>query len=350
MSRAERKLDHINYALTTGASGGAGFNDVTFVHQSLPNIAVDDISLHTQLGELQASSPFFINAMTGGGGAKTEQLNKELSAAAKETGLMLSVGSQMAAIKDSGERSSYSIARKVNPNGIIIGNLGSEATVEQAKTAVDMLEANALQIHLNVIQELAMPEGDRSFSGALKRIEAIIKAIEVPVIIKETGFGISSEAAGKLSDVGAAIIDVGGFGGTNFSKIENHRQNRELTFFNQWGIPTVPAIVETAEAAACPVIASGGIQSSMDIIKAISLGASAVGIAGLFLKTLVNEGVDELVDEIKWMQYEQKMIMTALGATSIPDLWNVPLVLSGASYHWLHTRGMKPDRFAKRSL
>ncbi|TDL34721.1 type 2 isopentenyl-diphosphate Delta-isomerase [Jeotgalibacillus sp. S-D1] len=350
MSRAERKLDHINYALSTGASGGAGFDDVTFVHQSLPNTALDDISLHIKLGELQASSPFFINAMTGGGGAKTEQLNKELSIAAKETGLMLSVGSQMAAIKDSSERASYSITRKMNPKGIIIGNLGSEATVDQAKMAVDMLEANAIQIHLNVIQELAMPEGDRSFCGALGRIEAISKELEVPVIVKETGFGISREAAVKLSNAGASVIDVGGFGGTNFSKIENHRQTRELSFFNQWGIPTVPSIVETAGSADCPIVASGGIQSSLDIIKAISLGASSVGVAGLFLKTLINEGVEELIDEIKWMQYEQKTIMTALGAKSIPDLWNVPLVISGSSYHWLHTRGMEPDRFAKRSL
>ncbi|KIL44215.1 isopentenyl pyrophosphate isomerase [Jeotgalibacillus soli] len=158
MTRAKRKLDHINYALSTGASGGAGFDDVLFVHQGLPNLSYEKISLHTKIGELFLSSPLFINAMTGGGGEMTESINRDFALAAKETGVALSVGSQMAALKDPSERRSYEITRKINPNGLIFANLGSEATVDQAKIAVDMIEANALQIHLNVIQELAMPD------------------------------------------------------------------------------------------------------------------------------------------------------------------------------------------------
>ncbi|MGD7045449.1 type 2 isopentenyl-diphosphate Delta-isomerase [Jeotgalibacillus proteolyticus] len=347
MSRADRKIDHINYALSTAAASGAGFEDVKFVHQSLPNSAVDDISLQTNMGELTLSSPFFINAMTGGGGEQTKTLNEGFAIAARETGLMLSVGSQMAAVKEPGERDTYTVTRKVNPNGMIAGNLGSEASLDQAKYAVDMIEANALQIHLNVVQELAMPEGDRAFTGALKRIEAIVNGLDVPVIVKETGFGMSKETARKLKEAGVSVIDVGGYGGTNFSKIENHRQKRQLTFFNDWGIPTVPSIVEAGEAFSS-VIASGGISQSIDVIKALSLGASAAGIAGSFLKILTENGTEGLIEEINAMKMEQKILMTALGAKNVEELRKLPLIISGQTYHWLHMRDMQPERFARR--
>ncbi|KIL48075.1 type 2 isopentenyl-diphosphate Delta-isomerase [Jeotgalibacillus campisalis] len=348
MSRAGRKIDHINYALSTASANGAGFEDVKFVHQSLPDCAIDNISLQTKIGELILSSPFFINAMTGGGGDKTKTLNEGLAIAARETGLMLSVGSQMAALKDSTERETYSITRKVNPEGMIIGNLGSEATLDQAKYAVDMIEANALQIHLNVVQELAMPEGDRSFAGALNRIESIVNGLQVPVIVKETGFGMSKETANKLKAAGVSIIDVGGYGGTNFSKIENHRQDRQLAFFNDWGIPTVPSIVETSSTFPS-IIASGGISQSIDVIKSLSLGACAAGIAGTFLRILIEHGPEGLIEEINAMKMEQTMIMTALGAKNIVDLRKLPIILSGPTYHWLHMRGLEPDKFARRS-
>ncbi|PPA71275.1 type 2 isopentenyl-diphosphate Delta-isomerase [Jeotgalibacillus proteolyticus] len=349
MSRSKRKIDHINYALSTATSGSSGFEDLTFVHQSLPDLSVDEVSLHSKLGELNLSSPFYINAMTGGGGEKTEKLNEGFALAAKETGLMLSVGSQMAAIKDSSERRSYSITRKVNPKGIIVGNLGSEATLDQAKAAVDMIEADALQIHLNVIQELAMPEGDRSFTGALGRIEKIVTGLEVPVIVKETGFGMSRETVKKLENAGVSIIDVGGYGGTNFSRIENYRQQRELTFFNDWGITTTASIVEAKSSFSSSVIASGGIKNSLEVIKALSLGADAAGIAGAFLKIVIDEGPEALVEEIQQMQREQKVIMTALGARNTEQLKNTSVVISGPTYHWLKSRGLEPERFAVRS-
>ena len=347
--RSVRKNEHIAHAIETGQEKKHGFDDVQFVHQSLPNMNSERVDISTTIGELVMSSPIFINAMTGGGGERTKDVNQRLAEVAKHANIGIAVGSQMAAIKNVEERESYSIVRKVNPKGVIIGNLGSEATVEQAKTAVDMLEANALQIHLNVVQELVMPEGDRDFSGAIDRIEKIVNALPVPVIVKEVGYGMSKEAAKKLADAGVSIVDVGGFGGTNFSKIENMRREKVLQFFNDWGIQTTSSIVEVVKSQPfMHVIASGGIQNALDIVKSLSLGATATGLAGYFLKILLDDGEEALVKEIESMHSEIKMLMTALGVENVNELKKVPLVISGPTYHWLKQRGFSTEEYSQR--
>lgn len=348
MSRAERKMDHIQYALSTGQSTGALFDDVRIIHQALPNLGVEDISIHTETGDLKLESPVFINAMTGGGGSQTEKLNGMLARAAKETGIAMAVGSQMAAIKDANERASYEIVRKENPHGFIMGNLGSEATVQQAREAVEMIGANALQIHLNVIQELTMPEGDRDFKGALERIAEIAENLHVPVIVKETGFGISREAAEKLAGTQIAAIDVSGYGGTNFAAIENERRARKLSYFQDWGVPTAAAIIEAKEAFPKTVLASGGIRGAQDMIKAFILGANAAGLAGSFLKMAVEHGESRLVSEIESLTEDLQMMMTALGAKSIAELENCPVIITGELHHYLAMRGYEPSVYANR--
>ncbi|KPB06684.1 type 2 isopentenyl-diphosphate Delta-isomerase [Bacillus sp. CHD6a] len=351
MSRAQRKMDHIQHALTTGQVRQTGFDDVMFVHQSLPNLSTTDIKLNTKIGELTLSSPIFINAMTGGGGKKTWEINKALAEVAKVCDIGLAVGSQMSAIKDQDEATTYEIVRKANPGGLVFANLGSEATVDQAKKAVDMLEANAIQIHLNVIQELVMPEGDRDFTGALGRIEHIVNSLEVPVIVKETGFGISRETAKKLVDVGVSILDISGFGGTNFSKIENERRTQRLEFFNDWGIPTAASIAEVKHALpGTSIIGSGGIQRPSDIAKAITLGASAVGMAGYFLKVFMEEGQESLIHLIQQTHDELRWMMTALGATTIEQLQQAPVVINGETYHWLTQRRVDCSAFSNRTI
>ena len=348
MTRAQRKQDHINYALSTGQQRRTGFDEVAFVHQSLPNIAADEIHLQTQIGELYWSSPIFINAMTGGGGESTSKINEELSILARETGLAIAVGSQMSALKDPSERKTYKIVRELNPKGMVFGNLGSEATVQQARDAVEMIEANALQIHLNVIQELTMPEGDRDFRGALERIQLIAENISVPVIVKETGFGVSKEAASSLSQSNITAIDVGGFGGTNFSKIENQRRKRMLDFFDDWGIPTAISIAECHAVTDKPVLASGGIQNSLDIVKSLGLGASAVGMAGVILKQLLEKGLEDTIHEVNQIHTDIRFLMSALGSKRIEDLHRVPIVLTGDVYHWLDVRGLNPGSYSNR--
>ncbi|QCJ43291.1 type 2 isopentenyl-diphosphate Delta-isomerase [Bacillus sp. S3] len=351
MSRSERKWDHIRFALNKRQKRSTVFDDIKFIHQSLPNISVADIRLDHSIGGLSLSSPIFINAMTGGGGEKTYQINKELAKAAKMTGIAMAVGSQMSAIKEKGERYTYEIVRKENPSGIIIANLGSEATIENAKLAIDMIEANALQIHLNVIQELTMPEGDRDFSGALKRIEDIVNAVHIPVIVKEVGFGMTKETVKSLSQVGVAAVDIGGSGGTNFAEIENKRREKTFSFFNEWGIPTPISIIEAAVMSEeISIIGSGGFLTAHEIAKGIALGANAIGMAGYLLRILVEKGIEGLQNEIETFHHELMMIMTALGAKTISDLKKAPLVISGETYHWLSQRGIDTKHFSRRSI
>ena len=349
MSRSERKWDHIRYAAEEGQKRTKAFDDVLFVHQSLPNLSVNDIQFDQKIGELSLSSPIFINAMTGGGGEKTYQINKGLAQAANFSGVAMAVGSQMAALKDSNEKYTYEVVRKYNPNGIVIANLGSEATVEQAKQAIDMIEANALQLHLNVIQELTMPEGDRDFTGTLSRIEAIVKNVSVPVIVKEVGFGMSRETVLLLKSAGVTMIDIGGAGGTNFAKIENRRRIQALSFFNDWGIPTAVSIVEAANLAGnLSIIGSGGIRTSTDAAKAIALGADAVGIAGSFLTILLENGSEALYQAITNFHMELALIMTALGARTLAELKQVPLIIAGKTDHWLKQRGIDTTKYSQR--
>jgi len=314
-------------------------------------MALSDVQLDVKIGELYLSSPIFINAMTGGGGEKTLQINRDLSIAAHETKMAMAVGSQMSALKDPMERETYRIVRKENPNGIVIGNLGSEATIDQAKAAVDMIDANALQIHLNTVQELTMPEGDRDFTGALKRIETLVEQLNIPIIVKEVGFGMSMETVKQLASIGVSIVDVGGYGGTNFAKIENERRERFLSYFNDWGIPTAVSIIEAKEQYPhMSIIGSGGIQTSLDIIKSLALGSTAVGLAGYFLKILLNDGLEKLIEEMNETKNDLRMMMTALGAKNISELQQVPLIISKETYHWLNERGINTKKFSQRRI
>ncbi len=178
------KREHINHALSTGQNRETGLDDITFVHVSLPNLALEKVDISTKIGGLTSSSPIFINAMTGGGGQLTYEINRSLARAARKAGMPLAVGSQMSALKIP-PNGVLTRSSEENPDGLIFANLG-EADAEQAKRAVDMIQADALQIHLNVIQEIVMPEGDRSFTGALGRIERIAAEAGVPFLSKKS--------------------------------------------------------------------------------------------------------------------------------------------------------------------
>ena len=351
LSRADRKLDHIQNALSFGQSRLTGLDDIILVHQSLPNLSVNSIILDTIVGGLEMSSPFFINAMTGGGGGKTYEINKQLATVCHHLKIPMAVGSQMAALKDPREAKTYEVVRKENPKGILFANLGSECTIHQARSAVDMIGANALQIHLNVVQELSMPEGDRDFHGSLDRIGNLAEKLPVPIIVKETGFGMSKETIQSLSDTKISAIDIGGYGGTNFAQIENARRDRTLDFFLDWGIPTAASIVEATQTTAdLQVISSGGVQTSLDVVKCLALGSSSVGIAGMALRYLKDGGTDLLFSEMERLNSDLTFIMCALGTKTISELKSAPLVITGSTYHWLNQRGFSPEFFARRSI
>lgn len=345
--RTSRKLDHLKLALESNQNVNNSFQNVHFVHQALPNVALDKISLATMLGGLNISSPIIINAMTGGA-VETTEINEKLAIIARETGLALAVGSQMSAIKNKELINTYKVVRKVNPNGIIFANLGMEATLNQALEAIDMLNADALQIHLNVVQELVMPEGDRNFEGVLDRLQAIKEGISVPLMVKEVGFGISLETAKKLADRGIKIIDVGGKGGTNFAKIENSRREASLPIFNDWGIDTAASILEVRQLNDIELVATGGIKNSLQIAIAMGLGANAVGIVGSILRSLTNEGIDGTIRYIDNLHTELKLIMTSLGASNSKELQQKPIVISGELKNWCDLRGINLKALAQR--
>ncbi|NEW06100.1 type 2 isopentenyl-diphosphate Delta-isomerase [Paenibacillus sp. SYP-B3998] len=346
--RISRKMEHVHYALELGQSRQQGLSDIKLVHNCLPETSTDQIALTTEIGDLIMSSPILINAMTGGA-QETERINRQLAIVAKEKGLAMAVGSQMSAIKNSEVASSYQVVRRENPNGIVFANLGSEATVDQALRAVDMVEANALQIHLNIMQELIMPEGDRSFIGMIDRIAAIVDHVNVPVIVKEVGFGILKDNANQLRSIGVQILDVGGSGGTNFAAIENARRPAAIEWLNDWGTPTSVSLLEALSIyPRGSVIASGGITNALEAAKALSLGASAVGMAGAFLRVLQDEGIEALLRFADELEQGLILIMTALGAKTVQELWNHPVVILGDTAEWCRARGIDLSSYAER--
>jgi len=348
MSRSSRKKEHIHLTLKEEIQEPQSLDDVQFVHNCLPEITMEEISLTTSVGGLQLSSPIIINAMTGGAKEVT-RINEHLAFIARETGLAMAVGSQMAAIKEPELADTYRIVRKINPGGILFANIGSEATPDMAEKAIHMIEANGLQIHLNAVQELVMPEGDRGFKGLLSRIEKIVQTVKVPVIVKEVGFGIGKDQANKLAEIGVAALDVGGKGGTNFARIENNRRNEPMLAFNDWGISTASSLLEvSAVHDRLSIIASGGIRTAMDVARGIALGARAAGLAAPFLKYAVSDTWEEGVAFVHRLHEELATIMGALGVTTIEQLRKVPVVIKGDTYHWATMRGIDCAKYAQR--
>ncbi|WP_058303814.1 type 2 isopentenyl-diphosphate Delta-isomerase [Gorillibacterium timonense] len=347
--RTSRKMEHIRLTLEQEPEGSNGLQDILPIPAGLPEMALASVSLATQFGELTLSSPIVVNAMTGGA-EETVAINRSLAEAAAASGMAMAVGSQMAALKDPAVEESYRVVRRIHQNGILFANLGTEATVEQAKRAVDMLEANALQLHLNAMQELVMPEGDRDFSGACRRIEAIVKDVGVPVVVKEVGFGMSRETARRLINLGVRMVDVGGRGGTDFAAIENARRPVPLDWLNGWGLKTSVSLLETVPCfPAGHVMASGGLRTSLDIVTALLLGASAAGMAGNLLFIVQQEGTEGLIAFLRRVEEGIRLLMTALGARSIPELWQVPAVISGETAHWCRERDVNTRTFAERA-
>ena len=339
MSRSERKIDHIHHALGHEREHHNHFDDVDIVHQSLANLDFHSLNIGTKVGELSLSSPLFVNAMTGGGGEKTREINRDIAVAAKETGIGMAVGSQMSALKNPEERKTYEIVREMNPTGTIFANVGSEANADQALEAINMLQADALQIHINTLQEMIMPEGDRDFTKRLKNIEQIVTKSPVPVIIKEVGYGISKESVITLKEVGVTYVDVGGRGGTNFSKVENLRREKPLASFNNWGIPTPMSILELSHYFPdIHLIGSGGIRNGLDGVKSLILGSQAFGMAGGLLRVLINEGKGALVTEIEHIHREVKIAMMLLNARNISEFHAKPYVLYGRTKEWADQR------------
>lgn len=328
MTRSQRKDDHMNLALQQGVKTN-DFDLIRYYHHSFPELNFADIDLSSEYINHEFKYPFYINAMTGGS-LKTKELNRKLALLAKKYDLMMVVGSQHAALDDSSLAETYSIVREVNPNGFIVANVNPNASVEEAQRAVDMIDANALSIHVNPAQELAMDEGDRDFSHWLENIQTIQENINVPIIVKEVGFGMSRYTINQLYKIGVEHVDVSGKGGTNFIQIENDRSEmKELSYLENWGMSTVESLLEAQPFLnKTEILASGGVRHPLDVIKALSLGAVAVGMSGHFLRMaqqdekIMEKEMERFIDDLK-------KIMLLLGKEKPSQLTDTDLILEG---------------------
>jgi isopentenyl-diphosphate delta-isomerase len=308
-SIVRRKVDHIKINLEQDVRSGltSGLERYRFVHEALPELDLEAVDTSLILFGKILNAPILISSMTGGT-EEAKTINRRLAEAAQEMGVAMGVGSQRAALENHDLTKTFSIARTVAPDILLFANLGAVQLnygygIDECRRAVDMLKADALILHLNPLQETVQVGGDTNFAGLAKKIENVCKKIEVPVIVKEVGWGISERTAILLSESGVSVIDVAGSGGTSWSQVEMHRAPDEFTHqlaatFVGWGIPTADSILNVRKAAPeMTIFASGGIKDGLDITKCIALGATLGGMAGQFLKTaaISREKVVEMI-------------------------------------------------------
>lgn len=335
---SSRKADHIRINLEedVDSSLSTGLENYRFIHQALPEMDLEDVDLSQRLFGKTVRAPLLISSMTGGT-AEAGQINRTLAEAAQQAGVVMGVGSQRAALTNPEVAETFRV-RRFAPDILLLANLGAVQlnygySVEHCKQAVDMIEADALILHFNALQEAVQPGGDTHFAGLLQKISSVCRALPVPVIAKEVGWGISEQAARALADAGVSAIDVAGAGGTSWSQVEKFRiQDESLArvaaAFRDWGIPTADSIRMVRRAAPdLTIFASGGLRSGVDIAKCIALGASLGGMAGPFLKA-ASRSLEDTLQTIAEIQRELQICMFASGAGSIDQLRKTPLIFT----------------------
>jgi isopentenyl-diphosphate delta-isomerase len=357
----KRKVDHIRICLEQKAqskNATAGFEDINLVHRALPEINKAKINLSTSFLGKKFSAPLIVGAMTGGA-KESIQINASIAEAVENLGLGMGLGSQRAAIENKTLEETYAIARKKAPQAFLIANIGGVQLVhgygiKEVRRIVEMIDANAVAIHLNALQEALQPEGQTNFQGVLSKIAEITDEIDVPVIVKETGAGISAEDAIALEKSGVKAIDISGLGGTSFAAVEYYRSKKQKDLylgeaFWDWGIPTVVSLIETAQSVKLPLIASGGIRNGNDIAKALALGASLTSISQPILQTAV-KGVQQTQEKLNCLIEELRNVMFLVGAQEINDLTKNPIVITGKTSQWLQARGFNLEKYSKRGI
>jgi isopentenyl-diphosphate Delta-isomerase len=332
----QRKKEHLEICLDTESvtsASGTGLNRYRFVHNALPELDIDEIDLSTTFLGKRLRAPVLISSMTGGFDL-ARKVNRNLATAAQELGIAMGIGSQRVAIEEPTAAMSFQV-RDVAPDILLLGNLGAVQlnygyTVEHCRRAVSMIGADALILHLNVLQEAVQPEGNRNFRGLAEKIAAVCDDLEVAVIAKEVGNGISVDAALRLQRAGVKAIDVAGHGGTSWSAVEAQRAaqqgKRADTTFADWGIPTEEALVSVRQALPdMQLIASGGIRTGVDIAKSIALGADIAAFGQPLLAAALASPA-KVVEFISSIIHELKVSMLCIGARDLSALRKAPLV------------------------
>ncbi|WEV69236.1 phosphomevalonate kinase [Bifidobacterium sp. ESL0775] len=416
---SNRKDDHVRLALAEHADAQRNaFDDIAFIHHSLGSIDVADVDMGTQVCGAKWDVPFYINAMTGGS-AKTAAINTSFARVAAATGLAMASGSQHAAIRDPKLEPTFTTIREHDPSGFVFANVGATVTAQQAVHAVEMIGANALQIHINAAQELVMPEGVRDFDSWPRRIAEIVKASPVPVMVKEVGFGMSARTVRQLAELGVRTVDVSGRGGTDFARIENARRaGHEYAYMAGWGQSTPLCLLallpdkcnttndygsyelssdsaddvngaarfgvagaglningvndakrrgvagsgstvndksaventqDHSDVTGVAVLASGGVRNPLDVVKALALGARAVGVSGHFLQVLNASGEDGLIAEINSWKSQVCSLMALLGARTVAGLRRADLLVTGKTAEEARLLGVDLPALTHRS-
>lgn len=336
MTIDQRKADHIRINLEENVQFPqltTGLEQYHFVHQALPEMDLLDVDTHVHVFNRCVRAPILVSSMTGGT-TQAQTINRNLAEAAQARGLAMGLGSQRAGLEQGDAAATFRV-RDIAPDILLLANLGAVQlnygyTVEQCRRAVEMIEADGLILHLNPLQEVLQPEGDFNWRGLLSKIEAVCRALPVPVVAKEVGWGISPQTARRLFDAGISAIDVAGAGGTSWSQVEMHRAptarlRRLAAAFADWGIPTAECLQGVYGVRAemglhdRPIFASGGIRTGQDIAKCVALGADLVGLASPFLKRAV-ESAEAVVDEMEILEAEVRIAMFCSGVANIAGL------------------------------
>lgn len=343
----QRKTDHIELA----AKGDVGFRQKTtlfeqvrLVHDALPDIHADEIDTRRTLFGKPLRAPLFIAAMTGGT-ERAGALNTDLARIAEERGIGFGLGSQRAMVMDGKKAATYRV-REVAPTAIVLGNVGVVQAREMTTAAVDEMArevgADALCVHLNPAMEIVQPGGDRDFRGGAETIARLVKELSVPVVVKETGCGLSATLGKRLRDLGVTHVDVSGAGGTSWVAVETHRAVGKAKALGEafwdWGIPTAASVTLLADKGFDTVIATGGVATGLDVAKALVLGASACGIARPVLQALIDggpAGAHEMIDRI---EAELRAAMLLVGARDLAELAAVPRLLGPELREWASLR------------
>jgi isopentenyl-diphosphate delta-isomerase len=333
---SSRKTEHIriNLEKDVASSLTTGLERFHFIHEALPEINLSDVDLSLSLFKRKLQAPLLISSMTGGA-EEAKAINLTLAEAAQECGIAMGVGSQRAAIEDPGLADTFKV-RVAAPDILLFANLGAIQLnygygLDECLKAVEMIEADALILHFNALQEAVQPEGDTNWAGLLEKVEAVCKKIPVPVIAKEVGWGFSGATTRKLANAGITAIDVAGAGGTSWSQVEMYRaktesQARLAGAFINWGIPTADSIRQIKEAVPEMIVfASGGIRSGIDIAKSIALGATLGGMASPFLKAAA-VSTEKTIETIGEITREIQVCMFAAGTANFSQLQKTELL------------------------
>ena len=351
MIREQRKADHIKYALKLrDGSRKTGLEDVRFLHNCLTPVDPDRVDTGTRIGNLVLPVPVFIDAITGGA-AGVKEINRKLAVVAGRTGVAMAVGSQYGTVKAGQHADTFGVIREENPEGIFFANVSALATPEEALKAVEMIRADALEIHLNAAQELIMPEGDKQFSLIRENLVRLQGCTDVPIIIKETGCGMAAEQICQLQAMGFTCFNIAGSGGTSFAAIEASRSKQARhEKFADWGIPTAWSLIDAAHMAKPwdTVIASGGIRSGWQVAQAIALGADAVAMSGNILAVLLQDGEEAAIAYLQDVLADLKDIMILTGSRTIRELQQAPLIFTGEALAFVQSRGYAPSFKRKR--